>query len=530
MSVAGVWQCASVSSEVVVTEKIVDDETRARLLQPRDDVVLETETAPGCFALVEGPFHEYERTVEFDAPGQNASAVVQTIRYRTAMPFFGSMFRRPIRRQLGEISAGEPSWPWWNPPERQTSRVSHMLGLLCALAFVVGYSTAVTTQTMTFAIDEFGVSDAAQGNALASVRIGVLMSLVLMAVADRRGRRGILIGTVTAACVTASLGALAPNIYLLAGSQTLTRGLATTAAILLGIVAAEEVGSRSRAYAVSMLVMSGGAGAFFAIMLLPVAGIAEWTWRLLFLVPLLFLRMCRSVARVLPESRRFLAAESSDEDDALRAEPEARRQFRRRLLLLAVAGFIHASFQAPTNQLLNDFLKDERGFSAGTISLFRMVTSLPGILGIVIGGRLAEIYGRRRVGAVAIVVGGAATVATFNTDGLAMWGIALVSIIFSAATVPALGVYGPELFSTSLRARANAVITTVTVGGSALGLVVAGWFDDRYGSLSRGVTLLGIGALVVAAMVAFLYPETASRELEDINPEDAPITGRLDDY
>jgi MFS family permease len=513
--------------EVVVTTKVVDAATRDRLLSPRDDMVLEREDGLGRFRLVEGPFHEYERTVEVGDETGAGTEIVQTLRYQAAMAGFGVMFARPIRRQMADIS-GERPWPWWSPPERQSARVSEMVALLCALAFVVGYAISVTTQTMTFAVDEYGVSDAAQGNALASVRIGVLMSLGLLVIADRRGRRGVLLATVTAACLAAALGAVAPSIELLAGSQTITRGLATTASILLGVVAAEEVGPRSRAYAVSMLVMMGGAGAFLSIMLLPIAGIDEWTWRLLFLVPLLFLPMCRSVARVLPESRRFTAAESAGDDDELRRQPAARRQFRNRLMLLAAAGFIHASFQAPTNQLLNDFLKDERGFSASSISGFRMVTSLPGILGIVIGGKLAEVHGRRMVGAVAVLIGGATTVLTYNSDGAVMWLVAIVSIVFSAATVPALGVYGPELFPTSLRGRANAVITTITVAGSATGLVIAGQLDERYGGLSRGITLLGVGPLIVVAMIALLYPETANRELEDINPEDAPIIRGFD--
>lgn len=513
--------------EVVVTRAVVDAATRDRLLAPRDDIVLEEEAAPGRFDLTEGPFHEYSRILEVGDDTADGIEVTQTIEFRPAMAGFGVMFARPIRRQMGDIS-GERPWPWWSPPERQSARVSEMVALLCALAFVVGYAISVTTQTMTFAVDEFGVSDAAQGNALASVRIGVLMSLGLLVIADRRGRRAVLLGTVTAACLAAALGAVAPDIHLLAGSQTITRGLATTASILLGVVAAEEVGPRSRAYAVSMLVMMGGAGAFLSIMLLPVAGIDEWTWRLLFLVPLLFLPMCRAVARVLPESRRFIAAEAVEADDELRRQPAARRQFRNRLLLLAVAGFVHASFQAPTNQLLNDFLKDERGFSASGISGFRMATSLPGILGIVIGGKLAEVHGRRLVGAVAVLVGAATTVITYNTTGGVMWLVAVVSIIFSAATVPALGVYGPELFPTSLRGRANAVITTITVAGSATGLVIAGQLDERYGGLSRGMTLLGVGPLIVVALIVFLYPETANRELEEINPEDAPIIRGFD--
>ncbi len=33
--------------------------------------------------------------------------------------------------------------------------------------------------------------------------------------------------------------------------------------------------------------------------------------------------------------------------------------------------------------------------------------------------------------------------------------------------------------------------------------------------------------MVVVGLVLFLYPETASRELEDLNPEDAPLSREL---
>ena len=293
-------------------------------------------------------------------------------------------------------------------------------------------------------------------------------------------------------------------------------------------MAAEEVGPRSRAYAVSVLLMCGGAGGFLAIVLLPVADIAPWSWRLLFVVPLFFLPLCRAVARVLPESRRFIAAEATDEDDELRHTNAARRQLRRRLTLLSVSGFLGASFQAPAAQLLNDFLKDERAFNAAQISGFRVLTSIPGILGIVVGGKLAEVHGRGSVGSVSVLLGTVLTTGVYLSDCPPMLLFGVVGIVFTAASVPALGVYGPELFPTSLRVRANAVITPVTVLGSATGLVVAGQLVERYGVLGAAMALLAVGPLVVVALVAFLYPETAARELEDINPEDAPIIDHLD--
>ena len=73
------------------------------------------------------------------------------------------------------------------------------------------------------------------------------------------------------------------------------------------------------------------------------------------------------------------------------------------------------------------------------------------------------------------------------------------------------------------------MITTITVGGSATGLLLAGQLRDHYDGYGPAMTILGVGPAVVVLLIIVLYPETAKRELEDINPEDAPIVGFLRD-
>jgi MFS family permease len=101
-----------------------------------------------------------------------------------------------------------------------------------------------------------------------------------------------------------------------------------------------------------------------------------------------------------------------------------------------------------------------------------------------------------------------------------MWLTATVGSIFAAALVPALSVYGPELFPTSLRGRANGIINTVATIGSVIGLVLAGFLIDELGSFGLTLGLLAIGPLIMAVVVLAFFPETAWRELEDLNPED----------
>ena len=55
-----------------------------------------------------------------------------------------------------------------------------------------------------------------------------------------------------------------------------------------------------------------------------------------------------------------------------------------------------------------------------------------------------------------------------------------------------------------------------------LGLLCAGVLRDALGSWGRTMAILALAPLAMAALVLLRFPETAKRELEDINPEDRP--------
>ncbi len=194
-------------------------------------------------------------------------------------------------------------------------------------------------------------------------------------------------------------------------------------------------------------------------------------------------------------------------------------------MLLAASALLGQIFFAPASQFFNEFLRDERQFAAWQITVFQVATNLPGGLGIVIGGKLADVRGRRLVGSVGLVGGVGATVVMYNVVGWPMWAWSVSGALLGAAVVPALGVYGPELFPTSLRGRANSLITTLGVAGSVTGLFAAGYLSDRWGGFGPAMTALALGPALLALLVLVFYPETAHQELEDLNPEDAVLRG-----
>jgi putative MFS transporter len=180
-------------------------------------------------------------------------------------------------------------------------------------------------------------------------------------------------------------------------------------------------------------------------------------------------------------------------------------------------------FVAPSSQFGNQFLRDERGFSGGRIGLMSVTIGTPAVIGIIAGGRIADVRGRRVVAAVALVAGTLCTLGYFNSRGWSMWVVATIGTVISAAAIPALGVYGPELFPTGLRGRANGLVAVSSLLGSATGLILCGVLSDNFGRIAPAMSILAAGPLLLAVLVVVAYPETAGKELEELNPEDRPL-------
>ena len=504
-----------------VTERVhhVDGAGLAALRRPLDDLLLERPDGDDRWVCAEGPFRRYERQISVTPDGNGRHVVSERVEWELAIPVWERLFR-PLaagviaRRDptvLTDPDAPPPRAPWWAPPDRLDARASTMLARLCALSLITGYLGTVLTQTISFAADEFGATRSAQGATLAGARAGVLLSLVILTVADRRGRQRLMVLCTLGGIVGAALGALSPNLAALGASQFVSRSFATALTLLIAVVAAEEMPAGGRAYAASLTAMTGALGAGGAVILLPLADLHPSAWRIIYVAPLFALpTFLRLVSRV-PESRRFV-------------RPHARVTMaghRGRLVLLGTSTFLGLLFLAPVTQFQNEFLRDEHGFSALTITVFTICTNTPAGIGIVVGGRLADRRGRKLVGAIG-TFGGALLLATaFHVSGVWLWLAWVTGAIVAAMTVPALAVYGPELFPTALRGRANATITLTGVMGGAVGLSVAGRMADHYGRIGPGITVAAAGPMLVAVLVLALYPETAHLELEDLNPEDA---------
>ena len=81
--------------------------------------------------------------------------------------------------------------------------------------------------------------------------------------------------------------------------------------------------------------------------------------------------------------------------------------------------------------------------------------------------------------------------------------------------------FGAELFPTSYRSTAAGARGIVATVGAALGLVLESVLYRASGSHWTATSLLMLSAGAGPFIVAFAFPETAGRSLEEIAPEAA---------
>ncbi|MFM7272158.1 MAG: MFS transporter [Actinomycetes bacterium] len=407
-----------------------------------------------------------------------------------------------------------------SPPAAFEAQQIDFLASAAFAAAIASFGAALFGQNANAIADSFGATDAALGTALAITRLGVLFALVAAIAADRVGRRKVILWSVVVVCLANAVSGLAPSFAVFTGSQTVLRAAVNSALVIGGIAVVEEAPDGARAWAVSMLSLAAGAGFALAVILLPLADRGPDSWRIAFGLSAVALLAVPRIRRTLPETSRFRRV-AHDGRAPLRLREVFDPSYGRRFLLLAAIGFLTNIFSAPSAQLTNRYLADVRGFSASGIALFRGVTNgIPGLVGILLAGRLAETRGRRPVAIASLLAGTLLSMAFFLSTGPLLWIASTLSIVAAASATLTIGTMDAEMFPTEVRGSSNGLMLVAYVIGSATGLLAAGWLSGPLGGLGRAIALCGIAPLLAAILLVPRLPESAHRDLDEVSPSE----------
>jgi predicted MFS family arabinose efflux permease len=142
-----------------------------------------------------------------------------------------------------------------------------------------------------------------------------------------------------------------------------------------------------------------------------------------------------------------------------------------------------------------------------------------GIIGNLAAGRLADRFGRRAVASAALVSFPLVALA-FYAGPAVLVAVPWTAMVFlNMATSVMLRALTTELFPTAFRSAAGGTQAMLETLGVVAGLWLYSRLMGRMDDQEIVIPLLSLGTLVAAAAV-WLVPETARRELEQINQEE----------
>jgi MFS family permease len=424
------------------------------------------------------------------------------------------------------VSAGQPSPPTrpvrlygWRHPAILTAA-----GLAAAAGFAqFGVTTTLADVAKAFGEPGSGSSVTAQvglsfttlGLGLGIIRLAAIGSLPLAGLADRLGRRRVLLGCSAVGLAIAAAAGLSPGYWWFVALFAASRPLLTATNAITGVIAAEETSTNDRAKAIALVAAAYGTGAGLTAVIRGIAGDAL-SFRGLFALLLIPLAALPLLGRRLEEPQRF---------ERTRRDPNAPYQrsrvpaaYRDRLALLFTLAFAFAFVQGPATSLLFVYTESVLDLPRSATALMVVAAGVLGLGGLLAGRWASDNLGRRRTAATTQVLTALAGMVTYSGSAAGAVAGYLVSILAMSAFAPAVGTLGAELFPTSVRATVAGWFSVAGVLGAVTGLVAFGLLADGLQSFSHAAILVAAPVAAVAPLYARL-PETRGLELEESAPE-----------
>ena len=361
--------------------------------------------------------------------------------------------------------------------------------------------------------DKVGLSGTSLGIGLAVIRLASLGSLPLIGIADRLGRRRVILTVTVAGLALTALSALSPDYWWFVVVFAFGRPLLSATNTLAGVIAAEETDTADRASAVALVAGGYGVGAGLSAIVHSLASGALGFRGVtaLAVVPLVLVVAIRR--RVEEPSRYMIAEAATDHPTPILAAVES--PYGGRVLVLALIAFVISVISGPANSFVFLYAQDVLHQPGGWTALMVVGAGAAGLVGLLAGRWLADRVGRRPACAVSVVGAAVCGTVAYSGGSLALT-VGYVCGVFSGGVIaPAIGSLLTELFPTSVRASAAGWWTVAGVLGAVGGLVAFGAVADvgHHFAVAAAVTFL---PAALGAGLFWLIPEARGTEPEDL--------------
>jgi MFS family permease len=379
--------------------------------------------------------------------------------------------------------------------------------------------------------DEAGLSGTALGLGLAVIRLASLGALPLAALADRVGRKVMLIAVSAVGLVITVLASASPGYWWFVVIFATGRPLLSAANSLCSVAASEETSSKDRATAMALVAAAYGVGAGVTAIVHSLAS-STLGFRGICLLSVVPLATLPFVARRIEEPDRFtdlsgpyttslLTKNSLYAGQPKRSIPmlaAIRPPYRRRLLLVCLLAFFLSVVTGPANSLVFIYAQNVLHVAGVVTAMMVVCAGVTGLLGLLVGRWSADRFGRRPTSAIAMMVLAVLSVEIYGGSKVGLFLGYVTAVLVAAIFAPAAGAFINELFPTDVRASVGGWNVAAGVVGAVVGLLVFGLIADIGNRFAIAAEITFLPAILVA-FAFWLLPETKGREPEDLWPE-----------
>lgn len=399
------------------------------------------------------------------------------------------------------------------PPEHRS-----LLLLVGAAYFIAGYDVMIYSFAAKQIQASFAIPEEDIGIVVAIFRLGVIPALALAYLADRIGRRNLLMITLAGAAISTVWTAFTQSLTEFIIAQTIARIFIYTEEILCMVVIAEEFSERTRGWAAGQLGALGALGGGAAALMFALVDLLPFGWRAIYAIgaiPLLWLLWAR---RSLPETRRFRERAEQGTTSPLLSLV---RNYPGRLGLIVAMCVLFGIAVGTTIALASSFLQGTHGWLPWQVSALILGAGFVSILGTTTAGTLSDKYGRRVVAGASVLIAGVSFALFFAWASgpwlILFWTTGLFATLAADVLKASMGA---ELFPTSHRSLAAAIRFASSLFGGILAFVVERELFLIYGSHGPAIATLALAAPLCLIPIYFL-PEPAKKTLEEISAERA---------
>ena len=409
------------------------------------------------------------------------------------------------------------------------ARSRRVIRCVVALMLYQGFTLAMLGIGAPWIAKSFGLDQSGIARTFAWVSLSAFGALGLARMADRVGRRRVVLWSMIGTPLSALAAALSTHVAWLVVSSIFMFAFMGAAIASAVVMIAEELAVQARARGQSYAALAGAMGAGLCIMVMPVLARSAYSWRLLFGISALGITLWPTMARLIPESRRWERAAAAGVPAATSFYAVFRPAYRRRSVVLLICSLLGAIATIGSDSWTYFHAVTVVHLSPAVTSILILAGGGIGLAGFSIGAWACEYFGRvRTVAAMWPLAALGALWYYWGPPAHFAWPALWLSAAFAwrslmgNAVMVAANSAATELFPTALRGTIIGWFAIANALGALTSHTTVSLLAGPLGGLSVVVGYLALVGLPGAVLYAVFIDETRGMTLEAASADALP--------